>query len=915
MHSHIAIQSKGNWLTLPDEQSIDLNFRNPAFNEVETYSHPFELSCDGNRELISIADDRDARMRLSDLEDTTSTIIADGLPLFTGKIVTDNDTVVGPNFAFNVDSRRQSLKDMIADLKCNDIDLIDDIKIGEILGDVHVVATGTVIRVATVIVGGHGSSNPQRQTVTETGTYTGETTVNLHGLGFSYPAKCVTTGSYQHAVKDKSRSYSSGRASYTVSVPKIEESYINVSDEYGANSDRWGEGGAKYCNMRVCYKHHGLNEDGTTSDDVVKESSATGEMPEDKWPYWVLDAQRPMSGICFYVLYFLDCLFKHLGVEWDNSELLKVEDMKHLCFVSTQCHFTTKPLHGTEANPFFRETYAPEPYTADMIGGREDDEEDHYPNINGWMKSRGCGGKLNFGIHLPEMGKVGGSSQQNMRQLGADRTIQEHYTVTANIHAMYATRDNFPKESVTTLIESLEAAFGIRFLYDPETNKCKAILLRDLFRNKLDVTPTPRQMLGEVLECHPVNEKIFGVRVRYAEEAAPEDQREYLRERRRDYDTDYNYTDFRKDNTVWQGVNYTSMVHNTISPTDEHCYVDMATGNAYRIKVDADASTYGELRPVIFQVAHLKGVELGNCSKEVEDYIKDIEIGFSPAILSDVNYRQSRNNPQPYSINALYVDEDMEHEFVTQKLCSEVTTTHSGKLFTHSGKLGHLSCYEILNLIESYDPTQTEYGDLPLQELDLGLMLALMRGGGTDATVQEYDEGYDGFGNSKWQTIVGTYQTDIDTMDVFGNAYDYNGDRPGDGGGERFSLKIRAFKPFRYRTVDGQTEFSTNPKDWEDDPTWQIPCNTDLYTNDTLTKKIRSRGLLDTFLSELVYFYLKRRKLRFKLLTTVAQVADIKNHWLSWWQIDGKTGLLDSVQCSIDKDKGLGVVTVDMYSM
>lgn len=51
------------------------------------------------------------------------------------------------------------------------------------------------------------------------------------------------------------------------------------------------------------------------------------------------------------------------------------------------------------------------------------------------------------------------------------------------------------------------------------------------------------------------------------------------------------------------------------------------------------------------------------------------------------------------------------------------------------------------------------------------------------------------------------------------------------------------------------------------------------------------------------------------MLTTVAQVIDVKNHWLSWWEINGKVGLLDSVQCSIDKEKGLGVVTVDMFSL
>ena len=44
---------------------------------------------------------------------------------------------------------------------------------------------------------------------------------------------------------------------------------------------------------------------------------------------------------------------------------------------------------------------------------------------------------------------------------------------------------------------------------------------------------------------------------------------------------------------------------------------DRLTGNAYRIKVDKDTNTFGgELKPVIFKVAHLHGIELGDCSEE-----------------------------------------------------------------------------------------------------------------------------------------------------------------------------------------------------------------------------------------------------------------------------------------------------------
>lgn len=917
MKSHLAIVGKSGTLALKPDSSVSITEKNPMFNDVEMFSAPFELPFDLNRHLMKNIDDVNSTLRASDVEGEQFRIIDDGLPLRNTVLKVQDDVVLKDALSVNLDATHKTFKDMIADLRCRDIPLIDDIKIGEMLGDVNVTATGTVTRTATVMVGGHGSGTPHKETVTETGTYTASGTVNLHGLGFSYPAKCLTEGSYQHAQIDSTRTYDKNN---TVNVPKIQESYINVSDEYGANSAKWGAGGAKYCNMRVCYKHRGLDSEGNTTDDVVKESVSKGEY-EDMWPYWVLDAQRPMSGICFYVLYFLDCLFKHLGVAWDNSELLEIDDMKRLAFTSTQCHYRTEPLHGTEQNPFFTESYSPPPYTGAEIADRTDDEVDHYPNINGWMKSRGCGGKLCFGIHLPTMGKIGG---ENMIPLGSDRTIQEHYTVTANILQMYATSDNFPKVNVTELIESLENAFGIRFLYNDETNSCKAVLLRKMFRQKdsLGNAIAPIKFKGVVTQMHKKTEHIKGVRVCFSEESEKQEQQDYVREGTRDYNTDYDYTDYSTGRVKLE--QYANVIRHTISPTNEHCYVDLQTGNAFRIKVDSDASNWGELRPVVFQVAHLHGIEVGDCSKDAEDdgAVKEITIGFTPAILSDVNSRKSRSSASPYSINALLIEEDMEHEFVTQKLVSEITMTHSGELWTWMGGLGHVSCYEVLNLVESYDPTQTEYGDSPLQELDLGLTMVMMRGGGSDATIQNYDEGYDGFGNSRWQMVVGTYQTDIDSMDVFGNAYDFNGTDPGLGSGETFSLKIRAWKPFLYYIDNGSVVTTPYDPSLEgkavegvSGKTWIVPCVVDEYTGNVLTRRIRSRGLADTFLAELIHFLLNRQRYEIKAFCTAAELADIPNRWLNRWDIDGKIGWINQIQYDTNVETGIGEVTIDFYAV
>lgn len=905
MHSHLVIEVNKAEMRIPENQSLDAAFSSPLFNETEAYTHPFQLHVDGNRNVATIIDDVNASVRLVDLENLPARIIADGIPMFSGRVVTEDQSLVDSTFSFSVDSRRGSFKDMIADLKCSDIPLIEDIKIGEMIGEVKVDASIKVTREMSYRDGGHGGSGEwHHETEEKTYNLSGEFTPQA--LGFSYPARCVVD-SNQYAIKKEERDYANGKI---VVVPEVAESYINVTDAYPVK---------KYCNARVCYKHYAkeggdanADAEGETSSELVDPKTSKG-MYEDIWPYWVLDANRPQSGICFYVLYFLDCLFKHLGIAWDNSELLKIEDLKHLAFFTTQCRYRTERLHGTENNPFFHDSYTPPIHEGSKTSKDDDsaEKEDHLPNINKWLSSRGCGGKLNVNMEYTlTSGSFGGSGSSGTNNIETNTKMkaQEHYDVSANILAMYATKENFPKESVTTLIESLEAAFGIRFIYDPETNKCKAVLLREVLRNM----GTPMKMLGQILSCHPVNEKVKGVHVCYSEESDAREQQEYLSEKKRDYDTRFDYRDFSEGRVRYgDGVSYRN-IFNNVSPSDESCYVDRLTGNAYRIKVDKDANTFGELKPVIFQVAHLHGIELGDCSEENKknDMVHEISIGFQPVDMTDINYAKERNTPTPYAINAVFVDEDMEHEFLTHKICNTFSIQPQGFGFGHISI--ECSLVEVLNTIESYDPTQTEDGNSPLQHIDWGLAVVLMRGGGSDATIQNYDEDYDGFGNSRWGTVSGTYQTDIDSMDIFGNEYDYNGTDEGLGGGERFSLKIRAYRNFRYYfDSGGELHISENPAEWSD-PKWLIPCNADIYTDNVLTKKVRSRGLHDTFLAEYTRFLLNRHRLRYEVLMTVAELIAVKSNFLSWWDFDGKLGLIDNAKCSINAATGMGKVTVDL---
>ena len=913
MNSHLAIKVAGKEMALRPDQTVDFELANPLFNDTEMFSLPFNPPFEQNRHLMKNIDDVKSDVSPMTMEGLPAVVYGDGLPLHSGITVVQEDDELYGGMSLNIDASKQSFDDLIGDLQCRDVPLKDRIQIGEKIGNVHVEVSYDY---QVDIHFQSGKKDEWNNYSYDSDTVEGD--FEPQALGFSYPGICAVTGDRQVAVENeaKTREYPDG---HKVKVPReitgyANSTFINVTDAYGENSAHWGAGGAKYCNARVCYLHKGLNEDGTSSSDVIKQKD-TKDVYEGKFPYWVLDADRPQSGICFYMLYFLDCLFAHLGVSFDKDALLAVEDFKHLCFFTTKCCYDIEPM--TDESHSFYALY----------------------EANDWLESRGCGGRFDVGDPEPKQIQKfdyslnGGPTETVEVGKGAVQSI----TVTAtlnkvnfrcNVCKMWANSDNFPEESVKTILDSLEASFGIRFHYDYEKNKVTAYLLRDVFRQmkptrtsgKVILSPMPTvKFNGTVHSVKRITEKITGVRMKYSAENTAKEQEQYIRRKETDYDTDYDYREYPDGRTVIDEV-YIDIAKQA-SATDTKVYVDLTTGNAYRYKVNGETMADSRL----FEVGQFHGIEVGDCSTlaDKKGTVREYTSDFQPVSFNDVNassvlgmntertasdgkgntivVSNIQSGGQP--ILVAYVDEDMKHEFVEQKINNVL-----------SNDLVDLYLTEYLQLIESYDPTQTDDGNSPLQEIDWGLSIAMMRGGGTNMTVQNYDHGYDGFGNDKWRTVSGEYALTSDTMDQIGTEFDYNGVGIEDDG-EKFSLKIAAYKPFRYKYVSGQLKISTDPKEWFGDPSWLVPCDGDVINPQTgkVETKIRTRGTFDSFMSELCYFLLHRKKVRIKAMTTVAQLADIPNHWRQLWQIGDLTGFIDKVQYQLAIDKPLGEVTIDFY--
>ena len=861
MENKIVIDINGKSLNLPSDFSIDIEDVNPYFNDNESFSYEVPVSIEDNRAIFKDVDDVQSDKRMVDFENSTMRLKVNGVPFRSGKLQISEDAEVSDEINISMISTSATLKDLISDKNCQDIPVKDKIQIGEMIGDINIKGT---YKYNFVIWAVQGSFVGPLQTdyITDNIDYT----LNINALGYSFPGICKTYDDPSVGMELAERK--DGK-------PVVEQSFINVSNEYPF---------AQYCNARVCYTHYKA----PSSEDSTPIVSTSGEFD----PYFVLDADRSQSGICFYVLYFLECLFHALNLSYNSYDLLQIGDLKRLCFFTTHCKYDLERKYPDSQYPDLWDIN----------------------KINNWLNSRITKGNLSFrknavkdvdNIELNgQTYKVGDYvNDHTLIKSISVVTLTEQINVTANIMNMYANSKNFPDESVSSVIDSLWASFGIRFLVDYDKQTVDAVLIRDLFRDtsapivlKCDVIDTPVKL----------NEKITGVRMRYSAESDNAEKTYNINYGVKDYDTNYDYIDYRNINT---SLDYLSIIKQQGS-SDTTCYIDLKTGNKYRLKVDKDAENYDELRPNIFEVGGFTGVEIGNCNPENEDYIEELISDFQPIIPNDVNGKRQRSSSEKVNVSvsfsgenvpeewknatvnglnitdreqilAMFIDEEMQHEN-TEMIIKNAIGTNYADMFLE----------QKFWTDESYDVTQTENGESPLQTIDWGLSIGVMRGGGSDARIETYDWNYDGHGNSKWRTVAGKYAMSSDSMDNWGSQYDYNGTESGIGEDERFSLKIRS-----YIEKDGQ-----------------ILCNDDIRDSEgNIETKIRTRGLYDTFMSEYAHFLLNRKKLQIKFRCEVAELANIQ--WGKRYNIGGYIGWINKLNYTISAEEGLGIVTAELYQL
>lgn len=554
----------------------------------------------------------------------------------------------------------------------------------------------------------------------------------------------------------------------------------NVSEPYPAKP---------YCNVDVCIQKREKQSDGSYK--TLRE-------------YEVFDADRPNSGICFYVQYFLDCLFYHLNILYNNLVLTEFEDFNRLAFFTAKCEC------DTQQTPFqLKEEF-------ELNGGS--------PHV-----------RLNEFSSLFQKTSVG-------TNFTGGPTTMIHYRyrtkLRANLWIKYANSKNFPDVDVKEIIDNLQDAFGIRFIFDSEKRFCKAIFVKDIFQDSSSVKH------GAIVhDVHHIDNNLAGVKLSYGGEG-----------------TEYNYNPNDDNSRVVIRSGYSS-IRGENGIYDKRTFYDQNTGNFYRIKVDEDAKNVEELYPSLFEVGQFQDALVGNTIEE--DKVKTISISFLPVISNIIEYIEAKEDVVTTNSSSsrgrgenlgttpsksedchyatfLPIEMDSEKE---QKVAASIYSRYSGRdqntelfvfryyeLFVkYATRYGYTDSYIKEN--QKYSASQRDvyaharertnaivgkttnlrpiasYEESPMSTYDAGFTLGVMRGPGNDAGVDVVENNYDNNGNAKWSYVSTAPAFTADSINHYGKPFDYNG--MADGGVDtegQFSLKLQPEKRIRIQnaeTTDG----------------------------------------------------------------------------------------------------------------
>ena len=809
--NHLALEvfsrdlKSSQYANLPDNASITLIITSEIFDSGNIWSYDFTLNILANLHIFGTSGELHGSRLHEQIDKRRARLWVEGLPLYYGYLRLGDEVEVDENGDVDIsfESGQKTFQDMIDGGKANQVPLLDDILIG-----MAVDRERTLHKKNVFLYYSHYNI----------AVYSRPCLIDMDQDG---PVQM-----YPKFVRPDGTWYKQG----------TEQPFTLLKNEL-INTDYPYDEKHPYCNTRICYTKQKYTQDG---DSVTKSAERDYRVKEPR-------SINPAPN--FYVLYWIKCLMKHLGINIEENQMMDVEDLRRLFFVNTKCSYTTKE----DPNEIYKDhtsggknIYLPLGPGVPVVPPNNGDDDPNYKlEVTEWVYIRdGFDGMKKMNFKFVTMGEC--------------EEIEQTW------QKAYASNGCFPASDISDVISAIENGFGVRFLFNEDYTKVRVVLLRNILRSR-----EVHEITCDVSNVTKSENSIRGFRLTYGAGADNTDynykgfiQAKINQEGKWVDDTDdHDYTQF---NMEYHYANITEQV----GSLNKTCYVDGFTGNSYIIKIDKDEKDPDNWNPSLIECAEFIDAEDGDCTGE-EETIKEIKAGFSPIVVNTVKRKEGDGSSEEASdeFYALFVDVEMgvpcididmdntaseiqeimkdslsvikdsdgqrdmsryssyfpsgynptyptvtKQEPKYQSGLFEVATmtraliTADGsdeiKLYGGgtSGAVLHMATAKFkcsirdgyrLYLQDNYNISDDLL--IPIEEHDWGLSFGIMRGSGSNAYVDYESDPDDSEGNDTWDIVSGGNATaHHDTCDNYGNIYEYATVVPGQDGytGYQFGDKL-----------------------------------------------------------------------------------------------------------------------------
>ena len=805
---------------LPENASITITDTSEIFASGDVWSHSFTLNIPANAHIFGTSGEIHGSRLHEQINKRRARLWVEGLPLFLGYLKLDDEVDVGENGDVDVtlESGQKTFEEMIEGTKAREVS-VGDVVIGVALNRKRVVKMMSPSGLCRLDgLEAYAAKDSRLE----------EAAKAVYVFSCQLPGVEVMTPYVQRWPKLMK---SQGKVCSVQNGVWTEENkdYTNVQTPYDAAHP--------FCNINICYPFKAVDAAGEEKEGRgYTKRLAHGKATTDGGD----EQTRYNNSPNFYLLYFIDRLFKDLKIHIMENQAKDVEDLRRVFMLNYGCHYEEIENNDYDSPSHLTQTAGSLTRYGQYYLPLIDDNSVKYI-LNGWDKAcmqiqadSDIIGKVlmrdvevtDGGVTLLQVGSIEGKViefHSNIDWFHTDRQLtlslsKESVEETHNAYSAYlayATGDNYPNVDISEIIESMKSMFGIRLLFNNDFSTVRIVLLRNIFRNN-DVQTINCEIVDDDVK---VENCIRGFRMTYGK--GTEDTNFYYKGFSDMFPraaTTWKNTTDKHDYSRWElNADYGS-IKQYVSAMNRTCYVTPVNGNAYAVKVDEDEDV---LFPSLLEVAGFMDAEDGDCTGE-EGTIKEIQIGATPVIMNEIGpiyaslFSGDMKAPSPDN----YEHAQKIATFGRITLSSLDTTLLGSNSQTHQGISvnGKLDVYISEGFqIRMMDNYSIGNSGTPFDDADPGLCFGIMRGSGSDSRIAYYEDEKENETpcNDYWEVVPGGGAIDhSDICDGQGNLWDYNGDASGVGQtSERVSLKLRAEKPnplYKSSTVQPYSMTVTN---------------------------------------------------------------------------------------------------------